>query len=106
VKILLDECLPLDFRHSFPRHEVHSAEWAGLKSKSNGELLRALELSGYGVLLTMDQGFPHQQNLRGRKVSVILLRAATNRIEDLLPLVDAVVRALERIAPGQVVTVG
>jgi hypothetical protein len=31
MKILLDECLPLDFRLSFPQHDAHSAEWAGFK---------------------------------------------------------------------------
>lgn len=30
MKILLDECLPLDFRHSFSGHEAHTAQWAGL----------------------------------------------------------------------------
>jgi hypothetical protein len=54
VKILLDECLPLDFRHSFPGHDAHSAEWAGLKGKKNGELLRDAEIAGYEVLLTVD----------------------------------------------------
>ena len=29
MKILLDECLPVDFRHSFQAHEAHTAEWAG-----------------------------------------------------------------------------
>jgi hypothetical protein len=29
MKILLDECLPLDFRHSFAAHDAHTAEWAG-----------------------------------------------------------------------------
>lgn len=52
MKILLDECLPLDFRHSFPGHAAHSAEWVGLKGKKNGELLRDTELAGYEVLLT------------------------------------------------------
>lgn len=65
MKILLDECLPLDFRHSFPGHDAHSAEWAGLKGKTNGELLRDAELAGYEVLLTVDQGIQHQQNLTG-----------------------------------------
>ncbi len=32
MKILLDECLPVDFRHLLPGHEVHSAEWAGFKA--------------------------------------------------------------------------
>ena len=35
MKILLDECLRLDFRHSFPKHDVHTAQWAGFKSKRN-----------------------------------------------------------------------
>ena len=56
MKILLDECLPVDFRHSFPGHEAHTVEWAGLKGKSNGELLKAAEAAGYDVLLTIDQG--------------------------------------------------
>jgi hypothetical protein len=31
MTVLLDECLPIAFRHSFPGHDVHSAEWAGFK---------------------------------------------------------------------------
>ncbi len=27
MRILLDECLPLDFRYSFPGHEIHTAQW-------------------------------------------------------------------------------
>jgi len=56
VKILLDECLPLDLRHSFSNHDTHTVQWAGLKGKGNGELLQAAEVAGYDVLLTVDQG--------------------------------------------------
>jgi hypothetical protein len=102
---LLDECLPLDFRHSFPGHDAHSAQWAGLKGKKNGELLRASELAGYDVFLTTDQGIPHQQNLTRRKLSIISVRPRTNQIEDLLPLVDAILKALKAIMPGQIVEI-
>ena len=105
MKILLDECLPLDFRHSFPNHDAHSAEWAGFKSRKNGELLLAAEASGYEVLVTVDQGIPRQRQPAGRNLSIILLRSRTNQIEDLLPLVDAILNALETIKPGQVLTV-
>jgi hypothetical protein len=47
----LDECLPLDFRQSFPKHDTRTAQWAGLKGKKNGDLLRAAEIEGYDVLL-------------------------------------------------------
>jgi predicted nuclease of predicted toxin-antitoxin system len=72
VKVLLDECLPLDFRRSFPNHDAHTAQWADLKGKKNGELLRAAEVAGYDVLLTVDRGIPHQQYSAGRKLSISL----------------------------------
>jgi hypothetical protein len=71
VKILLDECLPLDFRHSFPLHDAHTAEWAGLKGRKNGELLRLAQAAGYDVLLTVDQGIPQQQLSADRGISII-----------------------------------
>jgi predicted nuclease of predicted toxin-antitoxin system len=106
MKILLDECLPLDFRHSFPGHDAHSVEWAGLKGKKNGELLRDAELAGYEVLLTVDQGIPYQQNLAGRKLSIIPIRSRTNQLEDLLPLLEAILMALETMTPGRIVPIG
>jgi predicted nuclease of predicted toxin-antitoxin system len=103
VKILLDECLPLDLRHSFPNHDAHTVQWAGLKGKKNGELLQSAELGGYDVLLTVDQGMPHQRPSAGRKLSIVVLRSRTNQLEDLLPLVDAILETLETIQPGQTV---
>ena len=105
MKILLDECLPLDLRHSFPDHEAHTAQWAGLKGKKNGELLLAAELAGYDVLLTVDQGLPHQQSSASRKLSIMLVRSRTNQLEDLLLLVGAILDALETIQPGQTVAI-
>lgn len=105
MKILLDECLPLDFRHSFPEHDTHTVRWAGLKGISNGKLLQAAEFAGYEVLVTVDQGIPHQQNLTSRKIAVILIRSKTNQIEDLLPFVPAIIEALRTIAPGRVVAI-
>lgn len=49
MKILLDECLPVGFRQSFPDHETHSAGWAGFKGMKNGKLLQAAELGGFQV---------------------------------------------------------
>ena len=102
MKILLDECLPVDFRHHLPGHEVHTAEWAGLKGLKNGQLLRDVEGAGYDLFLTTDQGIPHRQNLAGRKISVLVIRSRTNQIEDLLPAVGAILVELKRIQPGQI----
>ena len=106
MKILLDECLPLDFRHSFPGHDAHSVEWAGLKGKTNGELLREAERAGYEVLLTIDQGIPHQQRMADRNLAIVVIRSRTSQLEDLLPLVEAILKALQTITSGQVLPVG
>jgi hypothetical protein len=92
------------FRHSFPHHDSHTVQWAGLKGKKNGELLRAAELAGYDALLTVDQGLPQQQS-SGRKLAIILVRSRTNQLEDLLPLAEAIQLALETVLPGQTVAV-
>ena len=104
MRILLDECLPLDFRHSFPGHDAHTAQWAGFKGKKNGELLRAAESAGYDVFLTVDQGIPHQLP-GGGKISIILVRSRTNQIEDLVTFIDAILRGLEVITPGQIIAI-
>jgi predicted nuclease of predicted toxin-antitoxin system len=100
MKVLLDECLPLRFRHCFPGHEVHSVDWAGLKGKKNGELLRAADQAGYDVLLTVDQGIPRQLALRERKIAIVVIRSRTNQVEDLMPLVPEIVLALSSIQAG------
>ena len=90
---------------TLPLHSVHTAEWAGLKGRKNGDLLRAAEGAGYNVLLTIDQGIPHQQPSGGRVISIILVRAPTNQLEDLLPLVAAILQSLETIGPGQTIKI-
>jgi len=37
----------------------------------------------------------------GRRISIILIRPPTNQLEDLVPLADAILHALEAIKPGQ-----
>jgi hypothetical protein len=105
MTILLDECLPVDFRHSFRDHDAHTAEWPGFKGKQNGDLLSSAELAGYDVLLTVDVGIPHQQSLAGRKLSIIAIRSRTNQLEDLLPFVGDILWAMETVSPGQVITI-
>jgi hypothetical protein len=59
----------------------------------------------YNVLLTVDQGIPHEQNRSAQRLSIIVIQSRTNQPEDLLPLVDDIMRVLETIQPGQTVAV-
>jgi hypothetical protein len=105
MKVLLDECLPLDFRHHLPGHEVHTVEFAGLKGLSNGHLLDEAEDAGYDVLLTIDHGIQHQQSLSRRGISVLVIRSRTSQLHDLLPAVNSILQTIGTIRPGQVVVV-
>jgi hypothetical protein len=42
--------------------------WARLV---NGDLLRAAEEAGFGVMVTADQSLEYQQNLKGRKLALV-----------------------------------
>jgi hypothetical protein len=65
-------------------------------------LLDAAEILGYNVLLTIDQGVVHQQNLAGRRIALLIFVAPSNQIEDLAPITPA---ALADIQPGNIVRV-
>jgi hypothetical protein len=45
---------------------------------------------------------PFQQNLSTRKIWIVILLGATNRLKDLTPLVAAGLSAMSSIEPGQV----
>ena len=82
MKIFLDECMPKDLRKLFVQHDFQTVPQAGLAGKKNGALLTLAEQSGWQVLLTMDRGMPHQQNLSGRTISLAIIRAPSYRLPD------------------------
>jgi hypothetical protein len=73
---------------------------------ANGELLSAAERAGFSVLITVDQHMPTQQNLAGRSISLMVLRARTTNLDDLVDLVLEALTALAIIGPGEVVRIG
>jgi hypothetical protein len=103
VRVLLDESLPIELAVELAGTTVAARGWSGL---TNGELLRRATEAGFDVFVTADQSLPHQQNLEGAAIAVVVVRARTNRIQDLLPLLPDLRRALEEVGPGQVLRVG
>jgi len=104
MKLLLDECLPRRLENSFAEYEISTVPkmgWAGIK---NGQLLRIAQTE-FDVLLTHDSSLQYQQELSNYQIAVIAFRAKSNRLEDLLPLVDDAKRALSDIGPGRIIIV-
>ena len=107
MKILIDECLPVELKGTLDAlgHDCQTVRQAGYGSKKNGELL-ALAEGQWDVLRTSDHSIRYQQNITHRKVSILILRAKSNRMKDLLPLMPACAQALRHIQAGQFVEVG
>ena len=94
------------FADLLPGHDVTTTQtmgWAGVK---NGELVRRAAAEGFDVLITIDKNIEFQQNLASLPLSVVLVRARSNRVDDLEPLAPAVLAALDRILPQTLVHVG
>jgi len=106
MRLLFDECVDERFRLLFPDHDYQIARFARLAGLKNGQLLDAAEAVGFQVLITVDQSVPDQQNFAGRKIALLILRAPTNRLQDLKAIVPAALSALSNIQPGSIVTIG
>lgn len=70
----------------------------------NGKLLRAAE-ADFDVLVTVDKGLRHQQNVGAHDIAVVVLDAGGTTFADLLPLVPAAESAIRESEPGAVVVV-
>ncbi len=105
MRILLDEQLPRQLAPHLIGHDARTVQqesWAGLK---NGVLLTSAEAAGFDVFLTGDQNLEFQQNISKRRLGVVVLCAASNALEDLVPLMPRALAAIETIPPGRVVRV-
>ena len=98
MRLLLDECLPEILTEWLPGWEtktVRELGWAGI---SNGELLRRAEAQ-FDLLLTADRRLRYQQNLRGRRLAVLVL--PSNRLKVLRGMVPALEAAMAKLEPGK-----
>jgi len=69
----------------------------------NGELLGVSEEQGFDVLVTNDRAIYAQQNLRGRKLAIVVL--PTNLRRHVMDRASDVVDTVNRIEPGQYVVI-
>jgi hypothetical protein len=83
VRVLLDEQLPRQLAPVLIGHEVRTVQQESWKGLKNGALLDAAESAGFTVLLC----------------------AASNTLEDLLPLVPSALKAIQEVRRGHVIRV-
>jgi predicted nuclease of predicted toxin-antitoxin system len=94
LKILLDENMPHKLRAFLPGHEAITVAYLDRIGVKNGELIKAAEAGGFDVLVTSDQGIPHQQNMTGMKLALVVLSTPDwNVVKTNLPAIAAAVNA-------------
>jgi hypothetical protein len=80
MRILFDHGTPSGIIRSLAGHEVTEAIERGRDRISNGELLTKAEAAGFELLLTTDKRIRYQQNLKGRKIAVVVLGNSAWRV--------------------------
>jgi PIN like domain len=98
MKILFDNGTPKPIARSLTGHIVVRARQIGWHELENGELMRRAQDAGYDVLLSTDKNIRYQQNLRGRRIALVVLGSTQ------WPLVrlhlDEIAAAISACTPG------
>jgi hypothetical protein len=98
MRILFDHSTPAPLRYALRDHVVVEAIERGWERLANGALLDAAEAAGFDLLVTADKNIYYQQNLTGRKISIVVLGNA--QWPALRPYVERVVTAVDAATPG------
>jgi predicted nuclease of predicted toxin-antitoxin system len=99
MKILLDECVPLQVRQALPNHEVTTAQRMGWGGISNGDLLDKAEREGFKVFIVADKNLRYQQNLSSRRIAILELW--TNHRPTLEKHFTEIRTAVEKLSSGE-----
>jgi len=89
--------MPRPLRPYLAAFEVLTAQEMGWGRVKNGELLKRAE-GVFDVFLTADQQLKYQQNLKGRRLAILVL--STNRWVRIKSKTVEIVDALQKLGPG------
>ena len=101
MRVFVDECIDWRLARYIVGHEVKTARQMGWSTLENGELL-ALAAKEFDVFVTVDRNLSFQQHLPAFTIAVIVLRAISNRLADLQPLVPELLRTIPAAKRGAV----
>lgn len=94
--------MPRGLRRDLTGHQVHTVQELGFAGLTNGTLLQQAVAAGIKVFLTVDRGIEHQQHIPAFPIAFIAIRAPSNDVVDLRPLMPAVLKAISSAQAGRV----
>lgn len=98
MRILFDQGTPVPLRNFLADHDVSTAHEFGWGELQNGDLLRAAESAGFDAVITTDQNLRYQQNLAGRRLTIVVL--LTTNWPVIRPHAQIVSAAVAQLAPN------
>ncbi len=105
MRVFRDECVDRRLARDIPGHDVRTARDQGWTGLPDGQLL-ALVVQSFDVFVTTDRNLSFQQNLGLLPIAVIVLRARTNCLADLRPLVPGLLTVISSAPVGVATEVG
>ena len=105
MRVLLDNNIDRRFLRLLPGHEVTHVQQIGWDKLQNGELIASAEEAGYSVLVTADKNLRYQQNLKGRRLCIVILNSLYVDFKGIAPLVPQILNALEDLTEGSFITI-
>ena len=75
--VLFDHGTPKGLANALSAHTVHTAQSKSWDKLSNGALLDAAEEAGFGSPLKTDRRIRHQQDLRARRIALVVRTGST-----------------------------
>ncbi len=100
MRILFDQGTPAPLRQALTDHAVVTAFEMGWSQFTNGDLLTAAE-AAFDALITTDRNLTYQQNLRERRLSILVL--PTTSWPTIQRHLDHVSAAVNTLKPGDFV---
>ena len=98
MRILFDQGTPVPLRNYLADHVVETVFELGWSNLENGALLTTAE-EPFDLLITTDQQLRYQQNLFGRKLSILVLMTTSwPRIKRNIP---QILEAIEQTSSGR-----
>jgi len=94
MRILIDNCVPRKFPRLIIGHDITFARQLGWQELENGDLLAAAEQAGFQAMVTTDKNLQSQQNMAGRKISIVVLSPRLVFYETLKPLIGQLMLTL------------
>lgn len=104
MRILLDESLPRGLKRLLQGLDLVTVPERGWQGVRNGELLK-LAGQEFSVFLTADQSLEYQQHLPEVAIGIVVLVAASNRLEAYVPMEEKIRAALKVARPGTITKV-